>query len=118
MVRARFVKKCRTDAYALARIALSRAGSSNQMDLQKIIESGASVAFWIDFYPPSRRHYDDDNLIARFKSSRDGIAQALGVNDRKFRTLPFVRSETHPGGKVVVRVTEQPEIEQREACSV
>lgn len=108
MVKARVVKKTRADAYVLAKAALKSSASREQMALQEIIESGASVAFWIDFYPPSRRHYDDDNLVARFKSSRDGIADGLGINDRKFRSMPFVRTDTHPGGKVVVRVTDMP----------
>lgn len=102
------VKKSRADAYAIAKRAMTIAGSSIQMAWQEVVESGAHLAFWIDFYPPSRRHYDDDNLVARFKSSRDGIAQALGINDRKFRTIPYVRSETHPGGRVVVTITNAP----------
>ena len=39
----------------------------------------------VTFYPPDRRHRDDDNRIGGFTHDRDGIADALGMNDRKFR---------------------------------
>ncbi len=60
------------------------------------------VDFFIEFFPPDRRHRDDDNLIASFKSGRDGIAQALGIDDRRFR-LAFAVSE-QVGGYVLVTV--------------
>lgn len=62
------------------------------------------IHVWIDFFPPDRRRRDDDNMIAAFKSGRDGIADALGVDDSRFRIHPFVRRET--GGKVSVRFTQ------------
>lgn len=37
------------------------------------------------FCPPDRRHRDYDNMIASMKSGLDGVADALGVNDRRFR---------------------------------
>ena len=45
----------------------------------------APVTVTLEFVPPARRHYDVDNLIARMKSGLDGLADALGVNDRDFR---------------------------------
>jgi hypothetical protein len=38
--------------------------------------------------PKTARRMDDDNLIASLKATRDGIADALGVNDRRFATAP------------------------------
>lgn len=38
--------------------------------------------FWI---PKARHRYDRDNLLARMKPYLDGIADALGVDDRLFR---------------------------------
>lgn len=64
------------------------------------------IHVWIDFYPPDRRHRDDDNMIAAFKSGRDGIAQAFGVDDKRFRIHPYVKSET--GGMVKVRFSRGP----------
>lgn len=64
------------------------------------------IALWIDFFPPDRRHRDDDNLLAAFKAGRDGIADALGVNDKRFVSHPFVQDTT--GGYVRVRITSMP----------
>lgn len=61
------------------------------------------IHVWIDFYPPDRRHRDDDNMIAAFKSGRDGMADAMKVNDKRFRIHPYVKSEI--GGMVKVRFT-------------
>ncbi|MDH2092688.1 endonuclease [Rhizobium pusense] len=38
----------------------------------------------LSFYPPSKRHYDADNLIASHKAALDGISDAIGIDDRKF----------------------------------
>lgn len=62
----------------------------------------------IEFYPPTRRLPDDDNMLARFKAYRDGIALALGVDDRAFVSHPRVMDEPRSGGQVVVRITGAP----------
>ena len=59
----------------------------------------------IDFYPPTRMRPDDDNMLARFKPYRDGIADALGIDDKRFVSHPYVRDEVRKGGQVVVRIT-------------
>ena len=54
------------------------------------------VPIEITFYPPDRRHRDADNMVASIKSGLDGVADALGVNDRQF--LPtFVFSDEVKG---------------------
>lgn len=68
------------------------------------------LALWLDFYPPDRRHRDDDNLVAAFKSGRDGVAQALGIDDKRFRCFPMVHDKI--GGYVRVRITDLPEVPQ------
>lgn len=68
------------------------------------------VHLWIDFYPPDRRHRDDDNMIASFKAGRDGMADALKVNDKRFRTHPYVKTEV--GGMVRVTITPDPVIQE------
>lgn len=62
---------------------------------------------WLDFYPPDRRHRDDDNMVASFKNGRDGIADALGVDDKRFICHPFVSDQI--GGMVKFSVTAGPE---------
>lgn len=62
---------------------------------------------WITFYPPDRRHRDDDNMIAAFKSGRDGVADALGIDDKRIRIHPAVSDEVVKGGAVKVRLTRE-----------
>ena len=61
------------------------------------------IHLWIDYYPPDRRSRDDDNLIAAFKSGRDGLADALGIDDKRFQIHPRIMSEI--GGMVKIRLT-------------
>ncbi len=63
----------------------------------------------IEFMPPNRQRRDDDNLIAAFKSGRDGLADALGVDDCLFVTQCSLSTEVRPGG--AVRVTLKPYVE-------
>ena len=46
-------------------------------------ESG-EINIRIDFYPPTNRKYDVDNLLASIKAGLDGVAQALKVDDSRF----------------------------------
>ena len=62
---------------------------------------------WLTFYPPDKRRRDDDNMIASFKSGRDGIADALGIDDCRFITHPWVHTET--GGYIKVSITGGPD---------
>lgn len=39
------------------------------------------VTYALDFWFPDRRRRDDDNAIAATKAYRDGIADALGIDD-------------------------------------
>ncbi len=57
----------------------------------------------IDFYPPDKRHRDDDNMIASFKAGRDGLADALQVNDRMLSPV-YRFNDPVKGGKVVVTI--------------
>lgn len=67
------------------------------------VDWDGDIHLWIDFYPPDKRHRDDDNLVSSFKAGRDGIAAAIGVNDKRFRTHPWVKSEI--GGMVKIKMT-------------
>ena len=60
----------------------------------------------LEFVAPDRRARDDDNLVAAFKAGRDGIAEALGVDDRRFVTEFRMSGETTPGGMVKVTIRE------------
>lgn len=61
---------------------------------------------WIDCYQaPGKKLPDDDNMIGRCKAYRDGIAQTLGIDDKRFKSHPDVKDERRPGGQVVMRIT-------------
>ena len=64
------------------------------------------VHLWITFNKPSRRAMDDDNLIASFKAGRDGLADALKIDDARFVCHPFVSDRI--AGSVVVRLSAGP----------
>ena len=65
------------------------------------------VHLWVMFCPPDRRRRDDDNAIAAFKAGRDGIADALGIDDSRFVLHPML-SETI-SGEVRVTITGGPD---------
>ena len=69
-----------------------------------IIDWEGTIHVIVEFYPPDKRRRDDDNVFASFKAGRDGIADALSVNDRRFRMHPVLSDETVKGGKVIVLI--------------
>lgn len=64
---------------------------------------------WWDYYPPTKRMPDDDNMLLRCKNYRDGLADALGIDDKRFVSHPYVKEEARKGGQVRVRLTGEPE---------
>ena len=62
------------------------------------------IAFKVMFYPPDKRQRDDDNLVSMVKAARDGIADALGVNDRRFKSEYYFEEPCKPG-RVEVRLS-------------
>lgn len=92
-VKARKAKAYRAACYLLTKQALIKA------------PDGRAVLS-LCFVPPDRRARDDDNLVAAFKAGRDGIAEALGVDDRQFVTEFLMSDSTYPGGMVKVTIRE------------
>ncbi|GAB1837130.1 hypothetical protein MyNCGM121_39100 [Achromobacter xylosoxidans] len=85
----------RTAARLLARSALSKAEGFSQFE---------AVRLAYEFFPPQARAYDRDNLAARMKAATDGIADAIGMNDRGFHFAPAEIREKTKGGKVRVTI--------------
>ena len=77
--------------------------------LAGLVAPAGRLLLVIEFMPPNRQRRDDDNLIAAFKSGRDGLADALGVDDCLFVTQCSLSTEVRPGG--AVRVTLKPYVE-------
>lgn len=58
------------------------------------------------FYPPDARRRDLQNMPATQKAAIDGIAQAMGCDDARFRCVwPETWAEPVKGGAVLVEVT-------------
>jgi crossover junction endodeoxyribonuclease RusA len=70
------------------------------------IPEGKRVSIHLVFHPPSKRRRDWDNLIASMKSSLDGMASALGIDDSLFMLSMDVGEQVHDG-QVIVEITEQ-----------
>ena len=68
-----------------------------------VANTTGKITLAIEFVKPSRRRMDLDNMLASLKPALDGIAQALGVDDSRFRYELEVADEPVKGG--VVRVT-------------
>lgn len=64
------------------------------------------VHAWINFVPPDLRKRDDDNCLSAFKAGRDGMAEALGIDDNRFKAHPTVaKVPDRSGGRVEIRFT-------------
>ena len=59
----------------------------------------------LDIYPPDLRKRDEDGMEGACKSGLDGIADALRVDDSRFRTTRTIHPPRRPHGAVVVTVT-------------
>ncbi len=80
-------KKARRDAAFLTLEALQG----------RKIASDGPLPFRVTFYPPDKRLRDDDNMVGSFKASRDGIADALAVDDRRFQPEYHFADPAKPG---------------------
>lgn len=94
--------KARKAARAYAACAAKNAWSGRNFP-----ETGR-LHLWIDFYPPDKRRRDDDGLLSSMKAARDGIADALGIDDSRFVSHPYIKDQTYKGGKVEIRITVVP----------
>jgi crossover junction endodeoxyribonuclease RusA len=72
---------------------------------------GEKVHLSLDFYPPSRHAYDQDNCVAMMKFGQDSIAEYLGMNDRNFIPHYFYHGfQEDFKGKIVVKITAEPDL--------
>ncbi len=70
--------------------------------VRSAVASGeGKIELTVKFFPPDKRHRDDDNMIGSFKAARDGIADGLGVNDRRFRAR-YIFADAETPGRVEV----------------
>lgn len=58
----------------------------------------------LTFCAPDRRHRDRDNCLAAAKHALDGVARALGVDDRRFDPVTLRRGDPVKGGMLIVEI--------------
>ncbi len=71
--------------------------------VRKALRGNVLIACRVTFYPPDNRKRDDDGMIGAFKHLRDGICDALHIDDCRLRPH-YVFAEPEKPGKVVVTI--------------
>jgi crossover junction endodeoxyribonuclease RusA len=72
---------------------------------------GEKVHLSVNFYPPSRHIFDQDNCIASVKLALDSIAEYLCMNDCDFILSWFYHGYNADfKGKVVVKILPEPDL--------
>ena len=61
-----------------------------------------SITVRYSFYPPSRRLFDLDNLVASMKAAADGISQTIGIDDSKWNLNVSPRGPIEKNGMVKI----------------
>ncbi len=69
--------QAREDGHHSARCSLGR----------NTLASAATYPLRLTFVAPDNRHRDLDNMLAASKATLDGVAKALGVDDKLFRPI-------------------------------
>ena len=70
-----------------------------------LVAPAGRILLALEFLPPNARRRDDDNLLAAFKAGRDGLAQALGIDDSRFVSQVRLSDTVRPGGAVLVTLS-------------
>jgi hypothetical protein len=68
---------------------------------------GSRYDIAVTVHPKTRHPIDRDNCVAAMKSYLDGIADALGVDDRLFNTPSIAFGEPIRGGLLTLTVTSE-----------
>lgn len=96
LAKARAAKKARDDAFFCTR--------ANPAWRTVVFPPRVTIPVQLTFHPPDRRGRDDDGMIAALKSARDGIADALEVDDNRFQLGAPRILEPVKNGKVIVEI--------------
>ena len=68
--------------------------------------AGGDVALVLIFEMPDKRQRDADNCLAAAKAGLDGMADALGIDDRHFQPVMVFRLSGKKPGKLIVGVAQ------------
>ena len=96
--RAKAAKAARQAAFVLAREAGWR----------ELKLSDGPLHVWMDGYACDRRRRDADGLLSSLKPALDGIADSLGIDDRRFVPHPWIKDEVRKPAEVRIRITAGP----------
>lgn len=66
-------------------------------DVRARIASVRTLSIAVHFIPPDRRRRDDDSMIGAFKHLRDGMCDALGIDDVILRPAYTIGEPESPG---------------------
>ncbi|OYZ07770.1 MAG: hypothetical protein B7Y36_18815, partial [Novosphingobium sp. 28-62-57] len=61
---------------------------------RRLFPGTGRLAIRLDLFPPDRRVRDDDNAESAFKAGRDGVADALKVDDARFQMNRFLHIDS------------------------
>ena len=100
--RLHWAQKASVRKIARKEAALFTCAANDLREVRGRVVGDDPIEIQITFFPPDARHRDDDNMVGSFKAYRDGIADALGVNDRRFRPHYFFENPAKPGRVEVV----------------
>lgn len=64
----------------------------------------SQIRLTITFVMPDKRLRDTDNCLAAAKAGLDGMADALGVNDRQFQPVIVYRQNGQKPGKMLIEL--------------
>jgi len=70
------------------------------------VSGGGLIDVWIIFYPPSKARRDLDGMLSSIKAGLDGIADALEVDDCRFR-LRIDLGDVKKGGAIEIKIVER-----------
>ena len=76
------------------------------LDCKMQIPKDKPLVMEVIFSPPSRRHYDMDNLLSSCKAALDGIFAACVADDHQIKKILKDIDDPFPGGKVTIIIKE------------
>lgn len=81
-------------------------GIARQAGVRALVTGKDALSVHLTFLPPDRRPRDWDNLVASMKAGLDGLSDALGVDDSRWRlSFEVDRDTVVTGGRVLVTVS-------------
>ena len=93
----------------IARVRKDYRSACAEVAWQRGVQPGRGLRLdRIVFHPPTANIGDVDNYTARTKAGQDGLADAMGVDDKDFNDVPRSIGAVVKGGAVVALLSEIP----------